>query len=159
MTAARRPGTDIDCRAAVKLSASAAAPELLVTAKPAAGTRGAAADLMTRDHRPRGIQRQDRMKTAASGDQDARRAGQVPLGHPRPTWTTSLAGVDRAKRMPSVAGRTASHSGSASESCRPGRQQVRYFTAADLADTLYRGWPHSAGRVIDSLSATDLSGR
>ena len=128
------------------------------------GTRGAAAHPgRGRDHRPGRLQRphpaQDRR---LPGDQDPRRVRPHRVhdqpGHPRlprlPGWITARenlclvgpAGTGKCHLLVAlgVAAVDAGH-------------RVRYFTAAELVETLYRGLAdNTVGRVIDTLLRNDL---
>jgi DNA replication protein DnaC len=127
------------------------------------GARRTAADPdRRRDHRPRSLQRPGPDETAAfpvikTLEELDRSARSIPA---RP-WTTSPAsngsgpkriclvgpaGTGKSHVLVSL-GVVAVHAG----------HKVRYFTAADLADTLYRGLAdNSAGRVIENLLRNDL---
>ena len=132
---------------------------------PAVGTRGAAAHPgRGRDHRPGRLQRphpaQDR---GVPRGQDPRRVRPRPC--PRstrrpsttsPAWNGSPPGRTSAWSDRPAPARATCSSRSASPPCNAGHR-VRYFTAADLVETLYRGLAdNSVGRVIDTLLRNDL---
>ncbi len=114
------------------------------------GTRGTAADPDRRgDHRPGRIERRDPDENSGvSRHQDTGGAGPVRLLHPRPDpgLPRVPAGTGKSHVLVAlgISAVTAGH-------------KVRYFTAADLTDTLYRGLAdNSVGRVIDTLLRNDL---
>ena len=132
---------------------------------PAVGTRGAAAHPdRGRDHRPGRLQRphpaQDRR---VPGRQDPRRVRPHRV-HDQPArpsttsppWNGSPPGRTSAWSDRPAPARATCSSRSASPPCNAGHR-VRYFTAADLVETLYRGLAdNSVGRVIDTLLRHDL---
>jgi hypothetical protein len=131
---------------------------------PAMGARGTAAHPdRGGDRRPRRLQRRDPDEDrGVPGHQITRRARPVRVLHPRPhPGLPRLPGMDRrpGEPLPGRAGRhrqshvlialgmNAVHAG----------HKVRYFTAADLTDTLYRGLAdNSVGKVIENLLHNDL---
>ena len=141
------------------------APELLRHREdPAVGTRGAAAHPgRGRDHRPGRLQRphpaQDRR---VPGDQDPRRVRPRRV-HDHPAtldYLTSLEWITARENLCLVgpAGTGKSHLLVAlGVAAVDAGHRVRYFTAAELVETLYRGLAdNSVGRVIDTLLRNDL---
>ena len=128
------------------------------------GTRGTAPDPgRGGDHRPRGIERRDPEKNAAfpvtkTLDELDRSACSIP--GPTLDYLASLEWITAKENLCLVGppgtgkshvlvslGISAVHAG----------HKVRYFTAADLVDTLYRGLAdNSAGKVIENLLRNDL---
>ena len=73
-----------------------------------------------------------------------------------PAWNGSPPGRTSAWSDPPAPARATCSSRSASPPCNAGHR-VRYFTAAELVETLYRGLAdNSVGRVIDTLLRNDL---
>ena len=131
----------------------------------AVGTRGAAAHPgRGRDHRPRRLQRPDPAEDRrVPGHQDP--GGVRPRARPRspaPPWTTSPRwNGSRAREnlcLVGPAGTGKSHLLVAlGVAAVQAGHKVRYFTAAELVETLYRGLAdNSVGRVIDTLLRNDL---
>ena len=131
---------------------------------PALDARGAAAHPdRGRDRRPRRLQRpHPDAGRRVPGHQDPRRVRRRRLLDPRATfdYLASLEWIRGAENVclvgPAGTGKSHCSSRSGSPPCTAGHR-VRYFTAAELVETLYRGLAdNSVGRVIDTLLRNDL---
>ena len=131
---------------------------------PAVGAGGAAAHPdRGRDHRPRRLQRPhpaqgraSRCSRPSTSSTWPRPRSRRPPSTTSPRWNGSAPRRTSAWSVRPAPARSTCSSRSATPPSHAGHR-VRYFTAADLVETLYRGLAdNTVGRVIDTLLRNDL---